>query len=103
MPTFVARINNSARFREAHFQVVEKGGKLPEDVAPYAEAHLQYIKDLAAKGKSLCAGPVVTFKWGLNVLRADSLEEAKKLIEGDPGWKGGLFTDYEIEPWYHIV
>ncbi len=103
MPTFIARVSNSPRFIEAHFQALEQGGKLPEDIAAAAEAHLQYVKELGAQGKSLCAGPVVAFTWGINVLRADSLEEAKKVIESDPGWKGGLFTDYEIEPWYHIV
>ncbi len=103
MPTFVARTTISPRFREAHFQALEQGGKLPEDIAAAAEAHLKYVKELGAQGKSLCNGPVVAFTWGINVLRADSLEEAKKLIEDDPGIKSGLLTGYEIEPWYHIV
>ena len=103
MPTFVARINHSPRFKEAHFQALKQDGKLPEEVTPIVEAHLQYLRGLKAKGKIICAGPVVAFTWGLDVLRADSLEEAKKLIEDDPGVKSGLLTDYKIEPWYHMV
>ena len=77
MPTFVARTFISPQFREAHFQALKQGGRLPEDIAPQAEAHLQYVKGLLAQGKSICNGPVVAFTWGINVLRADSLEEAK--------------------------
>ena len=103
MPTFFAKTYISPRFREAHFEALEQGGKLPDDVATDAEAHLQYVKELGAKGKSIHNGPMVSFEWGINILRASSLEEAKKLIEDDPAMKSGLLTGYEIEPWYHIV
>lgn len=102
MPTFVVRSTISPRFREGHFQSLKPGGKLPEDIAPIVAAHVQYGKDLKAKGNVICGGPVVAFTWGLTVLKADSLEQAKKLVENDPGHKEGLFTGYEIEPWYHI-
>ena len=102
MPTFVAKTYISPRFREAHFEALKQGGQLPEDIASHVEAHLEYVKDLVARGKSICNGPTVAFTWGLNVVRADSLEEAKSIIENDPGMKSGLLTHYEIEPWYHI-
>ena len=103
MPTFVARINHSPRFRDAGLEAAKQGWKWPEDVADIVAEHLKYVKGLGAEGTMLCGGPVVAFTWGLNVLRADSLEEAKKLLENDPAKKSGLFTGYEIEPWYHIV
>jgi uncharacterized protein YciI len=103
MPTFVARSNHSSRFRDAGSQVLKGEGRWPEDLAPIVDAHVAYVKDLGAKGKMICGGPVVAFTWGLSVLRADSLEEAKKLIEDDPAKKSGLWVDYEIEPWFHVV
>ena len=76
---------------------------MPEDIAPHAEAHLRYVKDLKAKGKLLAGGPTVAFTWGLSLLRADSLEEARALAEDDPAVKSGLLADLKVEPWYHVL
>jgi hypothetical protein len=69
----------------------------------WAEAHLQYVRDLRAKGRLIAAGPTVAFTWALMLLKADSMEEARALAENDPGVKSGLFTDLKVEPWYHMV
>jgi hypothetical protein len=69
----------------------------------WAEAHLQYVRDLRAKGRLIAAGPTVAFTWALMLLNADSIEEARALAENDPGVKSGLFTDLKVEPWYHMV
>jgi uncharacterized protein YciI len=103
MPTFIARIKNSPHFIEANLKAHEGDGKLPEDIAHHANAHLNYLKTLKAEGKVLCAGPIVDFTWGLTILRAKSIEEAKILVENDPGMKNGILLDYGIIPWYHMV
>ena len=103
MPTFVGRNTISPHFREEHFKALKGDGKLSEDIAPHVAAHLEYLKDLKAKGKILCGGPMVDFTWGLTVLKADSIEEAKTLLENDPGMKHGLFLDCEIIPWYRMI
>jgi len=103
MPTFVVRTNISPHFREAHFKALKEAGKLSEDVGPCVAAHVDYMKSLKAKGKILCGGPMVDFTWGLTVLKASSFKEAKALIENDPAMKRGLFLDYEIIPWFHMV
>lgn len=103
MGTYVATSTISQRFREGHFQTLKPGGKMPEDIAPHAEAHLRYVKDLKAKGKLLAGGPTVAFTWGLSLLRADSLEEARALAEDDPAVKSGLLTDLKVEAWYHVL
>ena len=103
MPTFIARHTISPRFREAHFQALKGDGKLPEDMARHADAHLQYQRDLKAKGKILYGGPMVDFTWGLLIIRADSIEEAREIAGGDPGLKTGLLLDFEVTPWYHMV
>lgn len=103
MGTYVATLSISSAFREAHFQALKSGGALDENIAPWAEAHLRYIRDLKAKGKMLAAGPTVAWTWAVMLLKTDSLEEARALVENDPGVKHGLLTDLKIEPWYHMV
>ena len=103
MGTYVATWNIGDAFREAHFQALEGGGPLPEDINTLAEAHLAYIRDLKAKGKAVAGGPAVSFTWALLLLKTDSLEEARAIAENDPAAKGGLFSNINVEPWYHIV
>jgi uncharacterized protein YciI len=103
MPTFIARNTISPRFREAHFKALKGNGKLPEDMAANADAHLEYQRDLKAKGKILYGGPMVDFTWGILAIRADTIEEATEIARGDPGFKTGLLLDCEVIPWYHMV
>ena len=103
MGTYVVTSTISPKFRKAHFEALKLGGRLPGDIAPRVEAHLQYIKDLSSTGKILAGGPTVAFTWGLSIIKADSLEEAKSIAENDPGVGAGLFTDLKVEPWYHMV
>lgn len=102
MGTYVMTVKLSPQFREAHFQALKAGSKLPEELAIPQKAHLDYVNALKAKGKLLIGGPVVAFTWALQILRVDSLEEARMLAENDPAVKAGLFTDVNVEPWYHM-
>ena len=103
MGTYVATSTISSEFRKAHFEALKPGGRLSADIAPHVEAHLQYIKELSSTGKILAGGPTVAFTWGLSLIKADSVEEAKLIAENDPGVIAGLFTDLKVEPWYHVV
>jgi uncharacterized protein YciI len=103
MPTFIARNTISPRFREAHFEALKGNDKLPEDIGPHADAHLKYLRDMKGKGKVLIGGPIVDFTWGITIIRADTIEEAREIAAGDPGLKTGLLLDFEVFPWYHMV
>ncbi len=103
MGKYVVTSTISPEFREAHFEALKSGGKLPADIAPHVEAHLEYVKELSARGKVLAGGPTVAFTWGLWIIVADSLEKAEMVAKNDPGVKAGLFTDLKVEPWYHMV
>jgi uncharacterized protein YciI len=103
MGTYVVTSTISPEFRKAHFEALKHGGKLLGDLASRVEAHLRYIRELSSTGKLLAGGPTVAFTWGLSIIIADTLEEAKSIAENDPGVRAGLFTDLKIEPWYHIV
>jgi len=101
--TYVATWNINQTFRDAHFHSLEDGTPLPEEINTPAEAHLAYVRDLKAKGKVIAGGPVTSFNWALLLLKVDSLEEARTIVENDPAVRGGLFSDTKVEPWYHMV
>ena len=103
MATYVVTLTVSPVFREAHFHAVKSGGEITGEVGQWAQAHLRYVRDLKAKGKMVAAGPTVAFTWAVMLLKAVSLEEARAMVANDPGVKNGLFTDFKLEPWYHMV
>lgn len=113
MKHFVVRANFSARFKEAHIKAMDKekasGGQtsyrsfLPDDMSKMREPHHQNLVALKADGKLLCAGPVTDYTYGLFIYIVDSEGKAKALIEDDPFFKCGFFTDYEIKEWFYRV
>lgn len=70
----------------------------PDDVKENLPDHLAYQADLEASGKLAFAGPMSDETGaemqgvGLVIYRADSLEEARALAEGDPMHKSGART-----------
>ena len=113
MGHFVVRANFSDRFREAHIKAMEtdraSGGKtpytsfLPDDMNEMREPHVEWNIALREKGKLVCAGPLTDYTCVLYIYTADSEEEARALIEGDPFFKCGFFTDYDINEWYYRI
>ncbi len=113
MKYFVVRANFSTRFREAHVKAMEmektSGGKtsypsfLPDDMNKMRGPHVNYNFALKRDGKLLCAGPLTDYTCALFIYIVNSEEEAKVLIEGDPFFNCGFFTDYEIEEWFYRI
>ncbi|MET0667670.1 MAG: YciI family protein [Methyloceanibacter sp.] len=79
----------------------DKPGSLETRKANRPE-HLAYLKGL---GDALVlAGPFTeedgtSMNGSLIVVEAASLEDARKLIAGDPFAKAGIFASVEIRPW----
>ncbi|WP_299657279.1 YciI family protein [uncultured Tateyamaria sp.] len=69
--------------------------KSPEEIKAVLPDHLDYIAGLERSGKLAFAGPMSDETgehmqgMGMLVLRADSLEDAQALAEGDPMHKSG--------------
>ncbi|MGZ0051816.1 YciI family protein [Brevibacillus gelatini] len=61
-------------------------------------AHLAYINDLYKQGKVVMAGPFTDKQGGMVIYKAESLEEARKLAEGDPVVVEGART-LELREW----
>jgi uncharacterized protein YciI len=67
-----------------------------EEIRP---VHRQYLTSLKEKGQLAISGPF-TDGWGaLIVYEAGSVEEAEKLLCGDPFYKNGIFVRWTIRPW----
>jgi uncharacterized protein YciI len=60
--------------------------------------HARHLHDLDVDGKLVLAGPFTDHPSGLLVLRSNSKDEIKTIMEQDPLVQGGLRT-YEIRTW----
>ncbi len=75
---------------------------LPKDsVKKILGGHMKNINALESQGKLVVAGPFTdNTDWeGVFVFTVETVEDAKKLVETDPGIQTGLFTA-ELHPWY---
>lgn len=61
--------------------------------------HMARLKALKDQGRILTLGPTKDFSRLFAVLEADGEAEARQVIEGDPYWAEGIWTDYEIHEW----
>ncbi len=75
-----------------------------EKVKKHLDQHLGYQLELENKGILFAAGPLANdaeTSWsgeGLVIIRADSIQAAKKIAQQDPMHQSGA-RDYRIRPW----
>jgi uncharacterized protein len=75
-----------------------------EAVRQHLAEHLQYQKDLEARGITFGAGPFANdseTEWsgeGMVIVRAASMQEARALAESDPMHRSGART-FHVRPW----
>jgi len=65
------------------------------------QAHLKFITNLEQTGELIVSGPFMDVQplLGIFVFNVVSVDDAKKLTEGDPAVKEGALS-YEFHPWY---
>ncbi len=64
----------------------------------YVPAHIQYVKDLIAKGHQARSGYWAKRGGGMLIFEAADLEEAQALVAEDPLVKNGCVS-YELYQW----
>lgn len=73
----------------------------PEDISKAIPLHIQWVKEMISKGSIVQAG-----KWGetggISIIHADSISEAKEIIDSDPLLMSGLAT-FETEKFHPDV
>ena len=71
------------------------GGKITPDLI---QAHIAHLRRLDEGGRLVMCGPFKDYKGGMVVVKADSLEDARRIAESDPFIKDG-FETYELRTW----
>jgi uncharacterized protein len=82
-------------------------GEYCEDVlekrAPYRQAHLDGLAAQKTAGTLVTIGPTQDLKLVFGIYEAENEAIVRALIEGDPYWKNGIWTKYDIHPWIQAL
>jgi uncharacterized protein YciI len=81
-------------------------GSYCEDVlekrAPYRQAHLDRLTKLKEAGTLLTLGPTQDLTKVFGVYEAEDEAAVRQLVEEDPYWQNGVWTEYEIKEWMQV-
>lgn len=70
-----------------------------EKRTPYRQAHLEGLAQQKEKGILITLGPTKDNTKVFGIYEAENEEIVKNLIESDPYWQNGIWTDYELKEW----
>jgi len=78
-------------------------GSYCEDVlekrAPYRQAHLDGLTQQKESGVLVTIGPTQDLKQVFGIYEAEDEATVRQLVEGDPYWQNGIWTEYEVKAW----
>ena len=81
-------------------------GSYCEDVlekrTPFRAAHLQGLQQQKDDGLLVALGPTTDNTKVFGIYEADSEAAVRQLVEGDPYWKNGVWTGYEVYAWNQV-
>ncbi|NCO75603.1 MAG: YciI family protein [Cyanobacteria bacterium] len=70
-----------------------------EKRTPYREAHLEGLGEQKEAGILITLGPTKDNTKVFGIYEAENEQIVKNLIESDPYWLNGIWTDYEVKEW----
>jgi uncharacterized protein len=70
-----------------------------EKRAPYRQAHLDRLSQLKAEGKVVTIGPTQDLTKVFGVYEAEDEAAMRRLVEEDPYWQNGIWTEYDVKEW----
>ena len=103
--TLFAQPKEEHKLVQFQMAIIGKGPKWVstsnEERTVILQQHLQYAVSLLSSGREVIAGPFSegTDLFGIFILRAITIAEAKSWIDDDPAVKAGLMVP-EIHPWF---
>jgi uncharacterized protein len=74
-----------------------------EKRAPHRQEHLDGLNQQKATGILVTIGPTVDLTKVFGIYEADSIEQVSQLIEADPYWTQGIWTEYEVKEWVQAI
>lgn len=69
---------------------------------PYRSAHLEGLQSQKDSGVLVALGPTMDNSKVFGIYEADDKATVRKLIENDPYWQNGIWTEFEIHPWNQV-
>ena len=82
-------------------------GSYCEDVltkrAPYREAHLVGLAQQKSAGILVTIGPTQDLTKVFGIYEATDAQQVHQLVESDPYWVNGIWTEYQIKEWIQAI
>lgn len=73
-----------------------------EKRTPYRQAHLEGLAKQKEKGILITLGPTKDNTQVFGIYEADNENIIKELVEHDPYWQNGIWTEYYIKEWIQV-
>lgn len=74
-----------------------------EKRAPYREAHLQGLAQQKEQGLLITIGPTQDLTRVFGLYQADDEATVRQLVEADPYWQNGIWTEYDVKEWIQAL
>ncbi len=74
-----------------------------EKRAPHRQAHLDGLTQQKASGLLLTLGPTQDLTQVFGLYEAPDEATVRQLIEGDPYWQHGIWTEYTVKEWIQAL
>lgn len=82
-------------------------GSYCEDVlekrAPYRQAHLEGLNLQKERGILITLGPTQDLTKVFGIYEASDEATVRQLVESDPYWENGIWTEYNIKEWIQAI
>lgn len=66
---------------------------------PYRQAHLDGLAEQKQSGILITIGPTKDVTKVFGIYEAESEAKVRQLVEADPYWQNGIWTEYEVKEW----
>ncbi len=70
-----------------------------EKRAPHRQAHLDGLAGQKTSGVLITIGPTKDTTKVFGIYEAQDEATVRQLIEADPYWQNGIWTEYEVKEW----
>ncbi len=70
-----------------------------EKRAPYRQAHLDGLAKQKTDGVLITLGPTKDTTQVFGIYEAEDEAKVRKLVENDPYWQNGIWTEYTVKEW----
>lgn len=70
-----------------------------EKRTPYRQAHLDGLRKQKEDGVLITLGPTKDNTKVFGIYEAETEATVRKLLESDPYWQNGIWTEYEVKEW----